>query len=116
MEFSPIEETTLRIADGGVVIVADDEDRENEGDFICAADKITPEVVNFKVTHGRGQFCVTLLGERARELRLEPAATNTALMRTQYAVTVDLRTNKTGISAPERAARRIVRRMGTRIR
>jgi len=104
MEFSSIEETTRRIAEGGVVIVADDEDRENEGDFICAADKITPEIVNFMVTHGRGQFCVTLLGERARELRLEPATTNTALMRTQYTVTVDLRTNKTGISAPERAA------------
>jgi 3,4-dihydroxy 2-butanone 4-phosphate synthase/GTP cyclohydrolase II len=104
MQFSSIEETTRRIAEGGVVIVADDEDRENEGDFICAADKITPEVVNFMVTHGRGQFCVTLLGERARDLRLEPATTNTALMRTQYTVTVDATTNKTGISAPERAA------------
>ena len=104
MQFSSIEETTRRIAEGGVVIVADDEDRENEGDFICAADKITPEIVNFMVTHGRGQFCVTLLGERARELRLDPATSNTALMRTQYTVTVDSRINKTGISAPERAA------------
>jgi 3,4-dihydroxy 2-butanone 4-phosphate synthase/GTP cyclohydrolase II len=105
MELSSIEETTRRIAEGGVVIVVDDEDRENEGDFICAAEKLTPEIVNFMVTHGRGQFCVTLLADRARELRLEPAVpNNTALMRTHYTVTVDARTNKTGISAAERAA------------
>ncbi len=105
MELSSIEETVQRIAQGGVVIVVDDEDRENEGDFICAAEKLTPEIVNFMVTHGRGQFCVTLLAERARELRLEPAVSlNTALMRTHYTVTVDARTNRTGISAPERAA------------
>ncbi len=105
MQFSSIEETVGRIKEGGVVIVVDDEDRENEGDFICAAEKMTPELVNFMVTHGRGQFCVTLLPERARELSLEPAvAQNTALMRTSYTVTVDARTNKTGISASERCA------------
>jgi 3,4-dihydroxy 2-butanone 4-phosphate synthase/GTP cyclohydrolase II len=105
MEFTPINEVIGRLAEGGVVIVVDDEDRENEGDFICAAEKITPEIVNFMVTHGRGQFCVTLLPERARELRLEPAAPdNTALHRTQSTVTVDLRTLKSGISAAERAA------------
>ncbi len=105
MQFSSIEETVRRIQEGGVVIVVDDEDRENEGDFICAAEKITPELVNFMVTNGRGQFCVTLLPERARELRLEPAvAQNTALMRTRYTVTVDARINKTGISAAERCA------------
>jgi len=105
MQFSSIEETVRRIAQGGVVIVADDEDRENEGDFICAAEKITPDLVNFMVTHGRGQFCVTLLPERAKELRLEPAvAHDTALMRTRYTVSVDLRSNRTGISAAERAA------------
>jgi 3,4-dihydroxy 2-butanone 4-phosphate synthase/GTP cyclohydrolase II len=105
MEFTSIDETIQRIAEGGPVIVVDDEERENEGDFICAAEKLTPDLVNFMVTHGRGQFCVTLLPERARELRLEPAtAHNTALMRTAFTVTVDLRTLKTGISASERAA------------
>lgn len=105
MEFTPVEEVVRRVAEGGLVIVVDDEDRENEGDFICAAEKISPDMVNFMVTHGKGQFCVTLLAERAAELRLEPAvASNTALMRTQYTTTVDLRTLKTGISAKERAA------------
>jgi len=104
MKFASIEETVRRIAEGGMAIVVDDEDRENEGDFICAAEKITPEMVNFMVTHGRGQFCVTLLPERARELRLEPATySSTALMQTQFTTTVDLRTLKTGISAAERA-------------
>ena len=105
MDFTSIEETIQRIAAGNPAIVVDDEDRENEGDFICAAEKLTPDLVNFMVTHGRGQFCVTVLPERARELRLEPATThNTALLRTAFTVTVDLRTLKTGISASERAA------------
>lgn len=105
MQFTPFEEVLSHIAGGGVAIVVDDEDRENEGDFICAAEKITPDIVNFMVTHGKGQFCVTLLAERAEELRLEPAvASNTALMRTQYTTTIDLRTLRTGISAKERAA------------
>ena len=104
MKFTSIEDTVRRIAEGGLAIVVDDEDRENEGDFVCAAEKITPEIINFMVTHGRGQFCVTLLQERARELGLEPgASSNTALLRTNYTVTVDLRTLKTGISASERA-------------
>ena len=89
MQFSKVEDAIRKIAEGGIVIVVDDEDRENEGDFICAAEKVTPEIVNFMVTHGRGQFCVTLLQERARELRLEPAAQNTALMRTHYTVSVE---------------------------
>lgn len=100
-----IEQILPRVRRGDLVILVDDERRENEGDFICAAEKVTPEIVNFMVTHGRGQFCVTLLPERARELRLEPAVNQaTALHRTNYAVTVDLRTLKTGISAAERAA------------
>ena len=105
MEFTPIEKVLETIAAGGVAIVVDDEDRENEGDFICAAEKVTPEIVNFMLTHGRGLLCVTLLPERARELRLEPAVPHaTALHRTNYAVTVDLRTLKTGVSSAERAA------------
>jgi 3,4-dihydroxy 2-butanone 4-phosphate synthase/GTP cyclohydrolase II len=104
MHFTSVEETIQRIAQGGIAIVVDDEDREDEGDFICAAEKVTPEIVNFMVTHGRGYFCVAILPERARELALEPGALhNTSLMRTNYTVTVDLRTLKTGISASERA-------------
>jgi 3,4-dihydroxy 2-butanone 4-phosphate synthase / GTP cyclohydrolase II len=105
MEFTPVEKVIETIALGGIAIVVDDEDRENEGDFICAAEKITPEIVNFMVSHGRGLFCVTLLPERARELRLEPAVSHTtALHRTNFAVSVDLRTLQTGVSAAERAA------------
>jgi 3,4-dihydroxy 2-butanone 4-phosphate synthase/GTP cyclohydrolase II len=105
MEFTPLEKVIETIAAGGMAIVVDDEDRENEGDFICAAEKITPDIVNFMATHGRGLFCVTLLPERARELRLEPVVLNTtALHRTNFTVTVDLRTLKTGVSAAERAA------------
>jgi len=105
MDFSPVEQVIRRIEEGGVVIVVDHEDRENEGDFICAAEKVTPEIVNFMVTKGRGLFCVGLLPGRARDLRLEPAAAqNTALMHTQFTVSVDLRTHRSGISAAERAA------------
>ncbi|MGQ9588974.1 MAG: GTP cyclohydrolase II [Planctomycetota bacterium] len=103
MQFTPIEEVIAEIAAGRVAIVVDDERRENEGDFICAAEKITAETVNFMVTYGRGQFCVAILPERAAELRLEPPVANTALMRTAYTMSVDLRTLKTGISAAERA-------------
>ena len=87
-----------------MVIVVDDENRENEGDFICAAEKITPEMVNFMLTTGRGRLCVPLVPERARELHLEPASQqNTALHRTNFTISVDLRTLKTGVSAHERA-------------
>lgn len=104
MEFTPLEETLETIAAGGLAIVVDDEDREDEGDFICAAEKLTPELVNFMVTHGRGQFCVTMLPERAAELGLQSQVqASTALMSTAYTTTVDLRTLKTGISATERA-------------
>lgn len=103
MHFTPFEDVLAEIAAGRVAIVVDDERRENEGDFICAAEKITAETVNFMVTYGRGQFCVAILPERAAELRLEPPVANTALMRTAYTMSVDLRTLKTGISAAERA-------------
>lgn len=104
MKWTPIEEVIRTIAAGGVVIVADAEDRENEGDFICAAEKVTPETVNFMVTHGRGELCVPLLPQRALELDLTPAAEkNSALNRTAFTVTVDLRTCTTGVSAFERA-------------
>ena len=104
MQCSPIEEILQTIAQGKLVIVVDAEDRENEGDFICAAEKITPELVNFMLSHGRGEFCVTLLRETAEALELTPATErNSSLNRTAFTVTVDLRTCKTGVSAFERA-------------
>lgn len=104
-KFSSIEEAVDVVRHGGLVIVVDDEDRENEGDFICAAQKITREMVNFMLTRGRGKLCVPLLPERAQELHLEPAAErNTALQHTNFTVSVDLRTLSTGISASERTS------------
>jgi 3,4-dihydroxy 2-butanone 4-phosphate synthase/GTP cyclohydrolase II len=101
--FSTINDAILAMNEGRLVIVVDDEERENEGDFIGAAERVTPEMVNFMVTHGRGMFCVPILADRARELRLMPAAEeNTSLMGTAFTVSVDAATCRTGISAYER--------------
>src|SRR5690625_7854495 len=70
MPFDTVEDAIKDIAAGKVVIVADDEDRENEGDLVCAASKITPELVNFMATHARGLICVAMTEERADELEL----------------------------------------------
>ncbi len=101
-----VEEVVEDIKNGKVVIVVDDEDRENEGDFICAAEKITPEIVNFMTTHGRGLMCVPLTEERCRELDLDSmVGKNTALHNTPFTVSVDLihPQTSTGISANDRA-------------
>ncbi|MFW6024168.1 MAG: 3,4-dihydroxy-2-butanone-4-phosphate synthase [Dichotomicrobium sp.] len=104
MKFSRIETAIETIRQGGIIIVVDDEDRENEGDFICAAETITPEKVNFML-RGRGLLCVTLTEAAARRLDLAPAAkSNTALQNTAFTVSVDHVSTNTGISAPERAA------------
>ncbi len=103
MQFSSIETAIETIRKGGIIIVVDDEDRENEGDFICAAQTITPEKVNFMLG-GRGLLCVTLTEEAARRLDLAPAAkSNTALQNTAFTVSVDHASTNTGISAAERA-------------
>ncbi|MCZ6792877.1 MAG: GTP cyclohydrolase II [Planctomycetota bacterium] len=103
-QFATVEEAVEAVRTGRVVIVVDDEDRENEGDFIAAAEIITPETVNFMTKYGRGMFCVPLLPERARLLELYPAVPdNRALQSTAFTVTCDLRTLKTGISAHERS-------------
>ncbi|WP_242916776.1 bifunctional 3,4-dihydroxy-2-butanone-4-phosphate synthase/GTP cyclohydrolase II [Pontibacter liquoris] len=94
------------IRQGKVVIVVDDDDRENEGDFVCAAEKITPEIVNFMATHGRGLICTPLTEERCDELGLElMVGRNTALHATPFTVSVDLIGHgcTTGISASDRA-------------
>ncbi|MBM3316520.1 MAG: bifunctional 3,4-dihydroxy-2-butanone-4-phosphate synthase/GTP cyclohydrolase II [Candidatus Eisenbacteria bacterium] len=100
-----VEEAIAAIRAGEIVIVVDDQDRENEGDFICAAEKVTPEAINFMATHGRGLICVSLEEERLRALDLPPmVARNTARMQTPFTVSVDaVRGTTTGISAQDRA-------------
>ncbi len=101
-----IEEALIDIQNGKFVIVIDDEDRENEGDFICAAEKITPEMVNFMITHGRGVVCAPLTEERCDELDLEMQVNkNTSIHSTPFTVSVDkLEGCSTGVSAADRAA------------
>ena len=102
--FSTIDEAVAAIARGEAVIVVDAEDRENEGDFICAAERVTPKLVNFMITHGRGQLCMPILPEVSQRLGLAPMVEeNTAPLGTNYTVPVDHRTARTGITAAERA-------------
>lgn len=99
-----IEEAILDIQAGKMVIVVDDEDRENEGDIIVAAEKATPEIINFMATHARGLICAPMLGERLDELEIHPmVADNTDNHETAFTVSVDYKTTTTGISAHERA-------------
>ena len=100
-----IEEAIEEIKNGKVIIVVDDEDRENEGDFICAAETVTPEIVNFMATHGRGLICAPLIEDRCEELGLElMVGINTAAYETPFTVSVDLIGHgcTTGISAHDR--------------
>ncbi|AII54065.1 MULTISPECIES: bifunctional 3,4-dihydroxy-2-butanone-4-phosphate synthase/GTP cyclohydrolase II [Hymenobacter] len=101
-----IEDAIADIRAGKVVVVVDDEDRENEGDFICAARCATPEVINFMATHGRGLVCAPLIEQRCEELGLElMVGRNTALHATPFTVSIDLLKNgvTTGISASDRS-------------
>ena len=105
-ELNTIEEAIEDIKAGKVIIVVDDEDRENEGDFVVAAETITPEIVNFMATHGRGLICTPLPEDRCEELELElMVGNNTALHATPFTVSVDLNGHgcTTGISASDRA-------------
>lgn len=105
MHFNTIEEAIKDIKNGKVLILVDDEDRENEGDLIIAAEKCTPEVVNFMASHARGLICVPMLGERLDELDIQPMVVdNTDNHETAFTVSVDYKTTSTGISAYERAA------------
>lgn len=106
IQLNTIEEAIEDIKAGKVVIVVDDEDRENEGDFIAAAEKVTPELINFMATHGRGLICAPLTQKRCKELNLHPMVTNnTVLHQTAFTVSVDLIGNgcTTGISVHDRA-------------
>lgn len=102
--FDPIEEAIYELMQGKVIIVVDDEDRENEGDFIALAEKCSPEVINFMVTHGRGLVCAPITESRAKELELQPMVDrNTDSLGTAFTVSVDHISTKTGISAHERS-------------
>ncbi|HKK38454.1 MAG TPA: bifunctional 3,4-dihydroxy-2-butanone-4-phosphate synthase/GTP cyclohydrolase II [Cryomorphaceae bacterium] len=106
IELDTIEEAIADIRDGKVVIVVDDEDRENEGDFLAAARCVTPEMINFMATHGRGLICTPLIESRCEELGLElMVQSNNALHETPFTVSVDLLGHgcTTGISASDRA-------------
>lgn len=102
--FHTIEEALTDLKEGKVVIVVDDEDRENEGDFIALADKATPEVINFMITEGRGLVCLPITQARAQELDLKPMVTqNTDFHGTAFTVSIDHKDTTTGISAYERS-------------
>ncbi len=105
-QLNTIEEAIEDIRQGKIIIVVDDEDRENEGDFVAAAEKVTPEMINFMATHGRGLICAPLTESRCKEIGLHVMVTNnTDPMETAFTVSVDLRGHgvTTGISAADRA-------------
>jgi len=104
-QFDAIDDVVSDIAKGRMVIVTDDADRENEGDLVMAAEKVTPEAVNFMATHGRGLICVPISNERAEQLGLQRMVTqNREKHRTDFTVSVDAaRGVTTGISAYDRA-------------
>ena len=105
MQFSSIEDAIAEIREGRMVIIVDDEDRENEGDLVCAAEKATPEIVNFMARHARGLICLPLTEERCDELHLTTqVADNTSYLGTAFTVSIDARKGvSTGISAADRA-------------
>jgi 3,4-dihydroxy 2-butanone 4-phosphate synthase / GTP cyclohydrolase II len=106
IKLNTIEEGIEDIRNGKLLIVVDDEDRENEGDFICSAELITPEIVNFMAKHGRGLICAALPEERCVELELDlMVGVNTSIHETQFTVSVDFLSSETstGVSAKDRA-------------
>ena len=105
MTLATIEEAVAEIRDGRMIIIVDDEDRENEGDLVCAAEKVTPEIINFMARHARGLICLPLTEERCDELHLTTqVAENTSYLGTAFTVSIDARRGiTTGISAADRA-------------
>ncbi|RPH81364.1 MAG: 3,4-dihydroxy-2-butanone-4-phosphate synthase, partial [Planctomycetaceae bacterium] len=102
-QFNTVPEAVDAIARGEVVIVVDAEDRENEGDFICAAEKVTPETINFMLG-GRGQLCVSIFPDACQRLDLAPIVMqNDAPLKTAFLTPVDIRSARTGITAAERS-------------
>ena len=105
MPFASIEEAAADLRDGRMIIIVDDEDRENEGDLVCAAELVTPEAINFMATHARGLICMPLTEERCDELHLTmQVADNTSFLGTAFTVSIEARKGvTTGISASDRA-------------
>src|SRR6266513_6174747 len=105
MPFSSIEDAVAEIREGRMIIIVDDEDRENEGDLVCAAEKATPEIINFMARHARGLICLPLTEDRCDELHLTTqVADNTSYLGTAFTVSIDARKGvTTGISASDRA-------------
>ena len=107
MPFSTIDEAVADVQDGRMVIIVDDEDRENEGDLMIAAEKVTPDAINFMATHGRGLICLPMTGARLDELQIPlmvADGTNTSQFGTAFCVSIEARRNvSTGISAFDRA-------------
>ena len=105
MPFASIEEAAAELRDGRMIIIVDDEDRENEGDLVCAAELVTPEKINFMATHARGLICMPLTEERCDELHLTmQVADNTSFLGTAFTVSIEARKGvTTGISASDRA-------------
>src|SRR3978361_895530 len=105
MPFATIDEAAADIQSGKIIIIVDDEDRENEGDLVCAAEKVTPSTINFMAVHGRGLICLPLTEERCNELQLFPQTTeNTSSMGTAFTTSIEAREGvTTGISAADRA-------------
>ncbi|MHB8581078.1 MAG: bifunctional 3,4-dihydroxy-2-butanone-4-phosphate synthase/GTP cyclohydrolase II [Ignavibacteriaceae bacterium] len=103
--FCSVDEAIEEIKNGKIIIIVDDEDRENEGDFVCSAEYVTPEIVNFMTKHGRGMLCVAVNGKRLDELGLPLMVdSNSALHGTRFTVTIDAKEGTTtGISAADRA-------------
>lgn len=106
MNFARIEEAIEEIREGRIVIVIDDEDRENEGDFVCAAEKVTSEMINFMAKYGRGLICMPCIAQRLDELKIPSMVSdNTSLHQTAFAVSIGAKGKiTTGISAHDRAA------------
>lgn len=105
MPFASIEDAVADIREGRMIIIVDDEDRENEGDLVCAAEKVTPQIINFMARHARGLICLPLTEERCDELHLTTqVADNTSFLGTAFTVSIDARKGvTTGISAADRA-------------
>ncbi|MCI0529561.1 MAG: bifunctional 3,4-dihydroxy-2-butanone-4-phosphate synthase/GTP cyclohydrolase II [Nitrospira sp.] len=106
LKFNTVEEAIKEIQTGKMIVLVDDEDRENEGDLVMAAEKVTPAAINFMAKYGRGLICLTLTAERVEELQLAPMSSeNTATFGTAFTVSIDARKGvTTGISAHDRAA------------
>ena len=115
MPIAPIQDIIADLRDGRMVVLVDEEDRENEGDLVIAADRVTPEAINFMARYGRGLVCMPITEERARQLNLAPmTAVNRAVHGTNFTVSIEAAHGvTTGISAAARRSARSASRCGS---